>query len=394
VATTATPAGGAALRRLLIVACAVVITDTAFYAVITPLLPHYADEFGLSKAGLGLLAATYSAGIVLAAVPSGLLVARVGPRATMVTAMALLAVACVMFGFGGSYAVLLVARFMQGVAGSLAWAGAFAWVIDAAPAGRRGKMIGTLLAAAVAGGLIGPPFGALGEAVGTRALFGSVVVLCAAVALASLTLPAPERHPAQGLAAVGRALRQWPVVLAGWLTVLAGVNFGVITVVGAIRLDHLGAGALGIAAVFCVTAAAEGFLNPLVGGIADRRGAVVPIRLGLAVAGAAFCVFALPTTYLLQGAVVLVSLCATAAFWGPSMTLLSDSAGRTGLQQGMIVALANLAWAAGNVAGAYGGGAMAGATGEVSAAVAASVLATGSLAAVLQSRRRLVQLAA
>lgn len=376
------------MRRLLLVAGTVVIADTAFYAVVTPLLPHYADEFGLSKAGLGLLAATYSAGIVVSALPSGVLVARIGPRATMVTAMALLAGASLMFGFAGSVPVLLVARFLQGIAGSLAWAGAFTWVIDAAPAGRRGQMIGTLLSAAVVGGLIGPPLGALGQAVGPRVLFASVVALCAAVSLAALTLPAPVRRAGRSVAAMAFAFRQRTLLVASWLVVLAGLNFGLATVVGTIRLDHAGAGAAAIAAVFCATAGVEAVLNPLVGRAADRRGALVPIRIGLAVAAPVLCVFALPATVVLQGAVILALICATAAFWGPAMTSMSDAAARTGAQQGMIVALANLAWAGGNVAGAYGGGAMAGAAGDAATVAVAALLTAGTLAMLLAMRTR------
>ena len=41
----------AAVRRLLFLVGAVVLVDTMFYAALTPLLPHYADELGLSKTG-------------------------------------------------------------------------------------------------------------------------------------------------------------------------------------------------------------------------------------------------------------------------------------------------------------------------------------------------------
>ena len=43
------------LRRLVWLVSAIVFVDTLFYAVVAPLLPHYADALGLSKAGAGLL---------------------------------------------------------------------------------------------------------------------------------------------------------------------------------------------------------------------------------------------------------------------------------------------------------------------------------------------------
>jgi predicted MFS family arabinose efflux permease len=382
-----TSADAGALRRLLVVACAVVVTDTAFYAVITPLLPHYADEFGLSKGSVGLLAAAYSTGVVLAALPSGVLVARIGPRATVVTAMALLAIACLIFGFGGSFEVVATARLMQGAAGSLAWAGAFAWVLDLAPPTRRGQMIGTLLAAAVAGGLIGPLIGAVAEAVGPRPLFSSVVVLCTLVSLAAFTLPAPARLKVQGLRALARATRRRPVVIGSWLVGIVGLNYGVITVVGTLRLDYLGAGAVGIAAVFSITAAIELFVNPWVGRVVDRQGPFLPICWGLAIVTVAFCVFVLPSTVALQGAVIVLAFCSSASVWGPAMTFLSDAAARTGLQQGLILALMNLTWASGNMLGAIGGGAIAGTAGDALVAGVTAGLTAASLAVILSNRR-------
>ena len=42
------------MRRLLPLACAVVVVDTLLYAALIPLLPHYTEVYGLSKAGAGL----------------------------------------------------------------------------------------------------------------------------------------------------------------------------------------------------------------------------------------------------------------------------------------------------------------------------------------------------
>ena len=53
------------MRRLLLLASAVVFVDTAFYAAITPLLPHYVDTLDISKSAAGVLSATYPAGTLL-----------------------------------------------------------------------------------------------------------------------------------------------------------------------------------------------------------------------------------------------------------------------------------------------------------------------------------------
>ena len=67
--TSATRAGS--LRRLLFLVGAVVLVDTMFYAALTPLLPHYVDDLGLSKAGAGVLAGSYAFGALVAGIPAG-----------------------------------------------------------------------------------------------------------------------------------------------------------------------------------------------------------------------------------------------------------------------------------------------------------------------------------
>jgi MFS family permease len=138
------------MRRLLLLACAIVFVDTAFYAAITPLLPHFEDEFGLSKSAAGVLVAAYPAGTLAGAIPGGYLAAKAGVRATVLLGLSLMVVSSIAFAFADSLAVLDSARFVQGVGGAASWAGAMAWVASAAPRDRRGEMIGTAMGAAVA----------------------------------------------------------------------------------------------------------------------------------------------------------------------------------------------------------------------------------------------------
>ena len=122
------------MRRLLLLASAVVFVDTAFYAAITPLLPHYVDTLHISKTAAGILAATYPAGTFLGSLPGGYLAARFGVRQTTLLGLAIMTTASVAFAFGTSIVVLDVARFIQGIGGAMTWAGAFGWLIGSAPA--------------------------------------------------------------------------------------------------------------------------------------------------------------------------------------------------------------------------------------------------------------------
>src|SRR5207249_3433087 len=129
------------MRRLLLLASTVVFLDVVFYAAITPLLPGYVDDLGLSKTSAGVLSAAYAAGTLAASLPAGFMAARVGPRRTLVSGLLLLGLASLAFGFAHHIVLLDAARFVQGIAGALAWAGALTWLLMAAPEARRGTVI-------------------------------------------------------------------------------------------------------------------------------------------------------------------------------------------------------------------------------------------------------------
>src|SRR5918912_1565863 len=124
------------MRRLLLLVGAIVLVDTMFFAALTPLLPHYAH--------------------------------------TTTT-----------FGLAGAVWELDLARFMQGVSSAFSWTGALAWLVAAAPPGRRGQLIGTAFGAAIVGALFGPVLGIAASFTGTGWAFAGVAVLALVLAVAA-----------------------------------------------------------------------------------------------------------------------------------------------------------------------------------------------------------------
>ena len=147
------------MGRLLALVSAIVLTDTMLYAALVPLLPGYADDFGLSKTGSGLLFAAYPAGVLLAGIPSGFAAARFGPRLAATAGLALIAAASIAFGLADTVWTLAVSRLFQGIGSALSWSGGLAWLVALAPRDRRGELLGTALAAAVVGALLWPGCG-------------------------------------------------------------------------------------------------------------------------------------------------------------------------------------------------------------------------------------------
>src|ERR1700742_1038679 len=136
------------MRKLLLLASAVVLVDTSFYAAITPLLPALTDQFHLSKTGAGVLAAAYPAGTFAGGLPGGWMAARAGVKPTVLLGLSLMVVASIAFAFVDNIVGLDVARFVQGVGGAASWAGAMGWIALRAPREQRGQMIGSAMGAA------------------------------------------------------------------------------------------------------------------------------------------------------------------------------------------------------------------------------------------------------
>src|SRR5438105_8469916 len=149
------------LRRVLALSCCVVFVDTALYAALTPLLPHFAHEFHLTKRGAGFLVAAYAAGALVGGLPGGIAVARLGPRRAVLAGLAVMGAAGFGFAFANGAEMLWAARFFQGAGSGLTWAGAFAWLVAAAPRNRRGEVLGFALGVAVFGAVFGPVLGAI-----------------------------------------------------------------------------------------------------------------------------------------------------------------------------------------------------------------------------------------
>ena len=351
------------MRRLLLLVAALVFVDTMLFAALTPLLPHFTHEFALSKLSAGILVAAYPAGALIGGLPGGAAAARLGPRRAVIVGLVGMGFASLGFALASGFWGLFLARLLQGLGSAFTWAGAFSWLLAAAPRDRRGQLIGSALGAAVFGALFGPVIGAAAALVGRTPIFAALAGLSVALIAVTLRLePAPAEHPSAP--AIGRALRDYRFTAGLGLMALASLLFGILGVLGPLRLAAAGWGAAAIGAVWLTGAALETVASPLVGRLVDRRGRLLPVRVALGFSTALAVGLAAGPRPLVYAPLIVVSAAAFGVLFTPAFALIADGAENVALPQGMAFGLMSAAWAVGAFVGPAAGGAIAGATGD------------------------------
>jgi MFS family permease len=352
------------MRKLFLLVSAVVLVDTAFFAAIAPLLPKYAADLDLSKSAAGILTASYAAGTLVGSLPAGWLAVRFGVKPTLLTGLSLLAITSVAFGFANHVVLLDSARFVQGIGGACSWAAGMAWLVGAAPPGRRGELLGAGLSAAIVGVLLGPVLGGAATVVSPEVVFSGVAAIAIGLAAVAWTMPAVAPGEETSVLAAVAALRRPAVAAAFGLFLLPALFSGVLEVLVPLRLSHLGASGVAVGAIFLVAAAFEAVVSPISGRLSDRRGRLAPMRIGLVGAAILAVLLPLPNSVLPAAAVLVLIVMALGTFWAPAMAMLSDASEAVGLEQGLAFALANLAWSGGHLIGGAGGARLADATSD------------------------------
>jgi MFS family permease len=369
------------MRRLVALVSLLVLVDTLLYAALTPMLPDFKHELGLSKALAGVLVAAYPLGALVGGLPGGLAAVRLGPRQAVLGGLVLFSSASILFAVADSFALLLAGRFVQGVASALTWAGAFSWLISATPRSRRGEVVGTAFGAAIFGALIGPVLGALATSVGRLGVFTGLAGLGVVLAGVALQLPSARAEDAS-LRPFALAFRNRRFVGGLAAMCLPAVLFGVLGVLAPLHLDACGGSASARGAVWVVSALLETVQAPLVGRLSDRRGRLLPVRTALVVGVVASLGLAADARPLVYVPVLLVCSLAYGILFTPALALIADGAEDTGLAQGLAFGLMNAAWASGAVLGPLAGSAIADAASDGVAFSLSAALCAAALAAI------------
>lgn len=329
--------------------------ESSLYSAVTPVLPHYAHTLHASKPALGLLSAAYPAGLIPGSLLGGWIATRIGVRRTTVAGLIAFGVAVAAFGFASDLVTLDGLRVVQGLACGLIWGGGLTWVIAAAPRERRGATIGSVIAAATFGTLLGPLVGTAAVAVGTRPVFCLLGVFSLLLAVRTRTHPEPARATDPGDAAprLRTVLRSSGVPFGAWLITLEALTIGATNVLIPLRLSRFGASGVAIGATFLVAAALSSLLAPIVGRLTDRRGPRLPVVAGLTASAVLIGALVVPHSAIILGTLSAIALGGPlTACMIPAVSLMTASAEAAGIALVVVTTLGNLAYASGETIGA------------------------------------------
>jgi MFS family permease len=255
-----TPTRGATAAYPLLLALGAL--DATGYSVIVPVAPAIADATGAGPATVGLLVASFPAGMVAGFALAGWVVRRHGARALLTGSLVLVAVGALGFVLGDSLAVYFPARLLMGIGSGGIWIGVTFDTLERWP-GQEYLCMSRVFAAYSVGGLIGPALGVFGGVRGPFLAYLGLLVLAVPLVL-FVREPATRREFAADRAAL-RTRGFWVASAAILFAVLAlGVLEGVLPLHFAERLSQAQIGALyvGASIVVAVSASASGGMRP------------------------------------------------------------------------------------------------------------------------------------
>ncbi|MFI9204184.1 MFS transporter [Streptomyces sp. NPDC053048] len=161
----------------------------------TPLYTLWQHDIGFSRGTLTIVFASYIAGLIGSLLVAGVASDRVGRKPVLLPALALAAVACLVFATAFSVAALVVARLLSGIAVGAVVSAGMAAVTDVAGAARRRTAALVASSAMVLGAGLGPLLaGVLSENLPapTATVFLVEIALLAAAFAVVLRMPVPR----------------------------------------------------------------------------------------------------------------------------------------------------------------------------------------------------------
>lgn len=170
-------------NQTLLILCVTTILVMMNHGIISPVLPLYAQSFGVGTAMIGLTITVFGAARLVMNLPAGFLSEWYGRRLLLFGGPAVVALGALASGLAPSFAWLIAFRFVSGAGSAMYMTGALILLTDITTEENRGRLMSLYQGSLLAGVAIGPAVGGfVAQAFGLAAPFFLVA------ALATLTM--------------------------------------------------------------------------------------------------------------------------------------------------------------------------------------------------------------
>ncbi|MGO1901797.1 MAG: MFS transporter [Brachybacterium sp.] len=288
------------------------------------LLPQIARDLGVSIPQAGMLITLYALGVVVGAPLVTIAAVRMPRARLLVLLIALIGLGNLLSAMADSYTVLAASRFLSGLPHGAYFGVASLVAARLSPAGRRARSVSLVMLGLTIATMLGVPAStALGQSVGWRSAYVTVVVIAAITTIAVWRLvPEPEGSGTTGsIRAELGALRRAQVWFAlGIGSIGFGGMFAVYSYIGEIVPGVMGLGERAVPMALFVFGLGMTLGNILAGRLADRS-VYGTIFLGLIGMALSLAVFALVAQNAIAGILLLLAIAITSQMMGPSLQL-------------------------------------------------------------------------
>lgn len=292
-------------RRVLVTAIAGAVVNVLCITALTPLFPDVARDLHLGPDGLGFIVGISSLMSVLFQLPVGIAVDRFGAKPSIALGLFFVSVAQLIRWIAPDATSFAIGQVALGLSVPLCNSACLAAVANAYAGEGRAEALGLVLSGTNLGQIMGfVVVGILGQSIGWRSISLGLAAVPLLLTPLVATMPetarerertSPERTPATLGRRLNDALRFLVDPMAARLATIGLLALGAGSAATyllpfLLRQQSIGSAVTGLLLLPFVGGALLG--GPALGRLADRSGALLPIRLALLVATAAIAVFA------------------------------------------------------------------------------------------------------
>ncbi len=205
------------------------------WAIVSPILPLYAESFDIPYALVGLVITANALGRILSDIPLGVVCDRVGRRPLAILGPVIVTVSAVLCGLAQGFYELLAYRFVTGTGMAMWMVARQATLADSVDPSIRGRVLSTFQSVNMIGSATGPAVGGIiAELSGYRAPFFFYAASTAVCALASFLMVKESATGKRdgGVVGIRIHIRQilgfltFPILVASFTSFTNNIRFG------------------------------------------------------------------------------------------------------------------------------------------------------------------------